>query len=332
MREPRFWSGEPDPRSRDAAPLTRFLLTPFAWLYATITARKIATGTSTNVNATVICIGNISAGGVGKSPVVAALRARISNQTQHRTATLSRGFGGRLKGPLKIDPNIHTAAEVGDEPLMLSHSGESWIGANRGAAGQAMTDNGVDVILMDDGHQNPGLAKDLSLIVVDAKTKFGNGFVIPKGPLREPVAKGLARADAIILIGDGPVPEEAIASDLPVLHALIVPVGVPPSIPLVAFAGIGRPEKVFETLQNAGADVRETVPFPDHHVYSDRDLKYLRNLASDHQATLITTEKDYVRLKQYQRDNILTLQVQAQFKDTDLLDRILASVLKADPA
>ena len=143
--------------------------------------------------------------------MVAAIRARISAR-KSQAASLSRGYGGSLKGPLKVDENTHTAGEVGDEPLMLAAKGTSWIGADRPAAAKAMTDAGVQVIIMDDGHQNPSLHKDLSLIVIDAGAPFGNGFVIPKGPLREPVARGLSRADAVILMGDGPVPEAVITS------------------------------------------------------------------------------------------------------------------------
>ncbi len=329
MREPRFWSAQVDPRSRDGAPLTRLLLTPLAWLYGAIAARRIARASPVKVAATVICVGNITAGGVGKSPVVAALRQRLSEQTGQRVATLSRGFGGRLKGPLKVDTQVHTARQVGDEPLMLAYSGESWIGANRSAAGLAMAADGVDIIVMDDGHQNPGLAKDFSFVVVDAEAAFGNRHVIPKGPLREPIARGLSRADAIIVIGDGPVPPEVTASAKPVLRAAITVIGELPSQPYVAFAGIGRPEKVFDTLRAIGANLRESIPFGDHHFYSDRDLNYLRKLASDHGAQLVTTEKDYARLNPDQRDGIVTLSVQVQFDDTDLLDSLLSPAQKA---
>ena len=186
MREPRFWSREVDPKSREAAPVMRALLTPFAWAYAEITRRKLASAAPVSVPAIVICVGNLTAGGTGKSPVVSELRTRLESKLRLRVATLSRGYKGRLKGPLKVQHGRHTAAEVGDEPLMLSATGESWIGADRAAAGQAMCEAGVELILMDDGHQNPGLAKDFTLIVVDAEAGFGNGFVIPKGPLREP--------------------------------------------------------------------------------------------------------------------------------------------------
>lgn len=329
MREPRFWSREVDPKSREAAPLLRFLLTPFAFAYAEVTRRKIRAAEPVKVAAKVICIGNLTAGGVGKSPVVAGLRKRLQSRRSLRVATLSRGYKGRLKGPLRVDPDIHTAADVGDEPLMLAQSGESWIGADRAAAGEAMSADGVDIILMDDGHQNPGLAKDLTFIVVDATAGFGNGYVIPKGPLREGVSEGLTRADAIIVMGDGQEPAILHDVDLPLYRGLIMATDSPPPGRYVAFAGIGRPEKFFDTLESVGVDLRDSVPFPDHHTFSDHDMRYLRRLAKDHGARLITTEKDYVRLSAEMRGALIFLPIEVQFdRETDL-DNLLADVINA---
>lgn len=330
MREPRFWSREVDPRSREAAPLLRFLLTPFAWGYAVITRQRIRRVEPISVPATVICIGNLTAGGVGKSPVVAALRAHIEDVHKRRVATLSRGYKGRLKGPIRVDTRHHTASDVGDEPLMLAAAGEAWIGADRATAGTAMSAAGVEVILMDDGHQNPSLAKDLTIIVVDASAGFGNGFVIPKGPLREPVRDGLSRADAIIIMGEGTPPAELARTDLPTFHGRLVPLEVPLQQPYVAFAGIGRPEKFFDTLTALGADLRDSVPFADHHAFTDADLRYLRRLADDHSAQLITTEKDFARLPQEKRENIHTLPVAVQFDRPTELDTVIASVIRAE--
>ncbi|MEL7103899.1 MAG: tetraacyldisaccharide 4'-kinase, partial [Pseudomonadota bacterium] len=235
MREPRFWSREVDPKSREAAPLLRLLLTPLAFGYAEVTRRKIRAADPVEVSAKVICVGNLTAGGVGKSPVVAGLRKRLQSRRSLRVATLSRGYKGRLKGPLRVDPDIHTAADVGDEPLMLAQSGESWIGVDRAAAGEAMSTDGVDIILMDDGHQNPGLAKDLTFIVVDATAGFGNGFVIPKGPLREPVLEGLSRANAIIIMGDEQEPAILHDVGLPLYRGLVTATDSPPAGRYVAF-------------------------------------------------------------------------------------------------
>lgn len=328
MREPRFWARDVAPKSREAAPFLRFLLTPLSWAYASATRRRLKRVIPHDVSAGVICVGNLTAGGVGKSPVVAALRDKISTEFGLRTATLSRGYKGKLKGPLKVDPSMHKADDVGDEPLMLAASGEAWIGADRAAAGQTMSDDGVQVILMDDGHQNPGLRKDCTLIVVDSEAGFGNGFVIPKGPLREPVQTGLSRAQAIVVLGAGTPPAEIAESLLPVLRGKVVANETPPAQPYVAFAGIGRPEKFFDTLSSLDVDVRDAVPFADHHVFSENDLKYLRRLAEDNQARLITTEKDYARLPLAFRSDIEILPIQIQFDDPEALDKLLEDVIK----
>lgn len=328
MREPRFWARNVDPRSREAAPIMRFLLSPLAWIYAEATHRKIAMAQPLKVRPVVICVGNLTAGGVGKSPIVAALRDHFSTTTELRVATLSRGYKGRLKGPLRVDPAVHTAADVGDEPLMLAREGEAWIGSDRAATGQVMSNEGVDIIIMDDGHQNPGLHKDFSFIVVDASAGFGNGHVIPKGPLREPVAEGLARADAVIVMGYGQPPAEIADSGLPVFEAVLTAQSTPPQQPYVAFAGIGRPEKFFDTLKALGVDVRDAVPFPDHHAFTAGDLNYLQRLAGDYGATLITTDKDLARLSPEQREGILSLPVEVVFERRADLDKTLADVIK----
>ena len=327
MRPPRFWDRDVDPRSREAAPLTRLLLTPLAMLYAGVTERRIAKTQPLRLSIPVICVGNLTAGGTGKSPVAAGLRDMLkARYPGTRIATLSRGYGGALKGPLKVDVSTHTASDVGDEPLMLACSGEAWIGAYRAAAGQAMEADGVDLIIMDDGHQNPSLHKDVSLIVVDSEAGFGNGYVIPKGPLREPVAAGLARADAVIVTGPGDIPEELSGTALPVIRATIQPTAPLQKQAYVAFAGIGRPEKFFDTLEACGSKPLDAVPFPDHHTYSDSDVRYLNELAKQYDAQLITTEKDFVRLREDQRSGIVTLPIRAEFGDRSALDRVLAPV------
>lgn len=329
MRAPRFWDRDVDPRSREGAPVTRLLLSPLAALYAGVTARRIAKAVPVDVGIPVICVGNLTAGGTGKSPVAAALRSHLSAHVGGcRIATLSRGYGGSLDGPLKVDATLHSARETGDEALMLARTGEAWIGADRVAAGQAMQADGVDLIIMDDGHQNPGLAKTLSLVVVDSAAGFGNGHVIPKGPLREPVEAGLARADAIVLIGNAEPPAAVTAFDGPVLTARIEPVTDLQPGRYVAFAGIGRPEKFFDTLAAAGSKPLDAVPFADHHPYSKGDLRYLRELAASYDAQLITTEKDFVRLSPEDRAGIVTLPVAARFTDSEALANLLAPVAK----
>lgn len=329
MKAPYFWNAGLDPKSREAAPLTRALLTPLAMLYTWGIRNKLARAVPAEAPIPVVCVGNLTVGGVGKTPIVEAIRRHL-REWGLQAASLSRGYGGSQLGPEKIYPDWHTADLCGDEPLMLSRTGESWIGRDRLAAIHEMTLAGIRAVVMDDGHQNPSVKKDVSLVVIDAAAPFGNGFVLPKGPLREPVADGLARADGVILMGDGAVPEEVAASGLPVLRAKLVPDSPPPRGPLVAFAGIGRPEKFFDSLRDQGADLREAIAYGDHHAYTRKDVKFLCKVARDHGAQLITTSKDHVRLDPEDRERILAFSVRAEFDDIARLDALLRPVLNPD--
>ena len=326
MKAPHFWSAGLDPKSREAAPLTRLLLSPLAFAYRLGVQTKLEKADPVRVDIPVICIGNLTVGGVGKTPVVEAVRT-VLGSFGVRSATLSRGYGGDSKGVLKVVPGEHTAAMVGDEPLMLAATGESWIGRDRVEAAQAMQADGVQVIIMDDGHQNPSLYKDLSIVVIDVAAPFGNGHLLPKGPLREPVSDGLARANGVILMGEGDVPTAVAQSGLPVLRARIGPTKVMPTGPLVAFAGIGRPLKFFDGLKAAGADLREAVGYGDHHVYSEGELKFLHELAEAHEARLITTTKDHVRLPQPEQQRVLAFPVAARFEDRLALEALLDAII-----
>ncbi|WP_370170732.1 MULTISPECIES: tetraacyldisaccharide 4'-kinase [Hyphomonas] len=329
MKAPHFWSAGLDPKSREAAPVTRALLTPLAALYTYGIRRKLARAIPAKASIPVICVGNLTTGGVGKTPIVQAIRKHIESKGIH-ASSLSRGYGGSEISPQKIYPTWHTADMCGDEPLLLSQTGESWIGKDRFAGVQMMAFYGTKVAIMDDGHQNPSLAKDLSIIVIDAAAPFGNGHVLPKGPLREPVKDGLARADAVILMGEGDVPQQVIDSGLPVLRARIVPSGPAPAGPLVAFAGIGRPQKFFDSLKAEGGDIREAIGYPDHHDYSKKELAFLHKLAKTHGAQLITTSKDHVRIYPNERGGILQFPVHAEFEDPSQLDALLAPILNVE--
>jgi tetraacyldisaccharide 4'-kinase len=323
MKPPFFWNAGLDPSSREAAPVLRMLMTPLAAIYGAAVRGKLNAATPQRAGAVIICVGNLTVGGSGKTPVVEALRARLAARGL-RAASLSRGYGGREEGPLRVRPDRHTAADAGDEPLMMAAGGESWIGRDRLGAARAMAADGVEVIILDDGHQNPALVKDLSLVVIDAAAPFGNGYLLPKGPLRETVKDGLARADAVLLAGEGGVPEAVTASGKPVLRFALAPVGAVPEGPLVAFAGIGRPLKFFDALKAAGADLKEAIGYGDHHAYTLHDIKFLDELAEQHAARLITTPKDHVRLSESLRARVLTYPVAAQFENEAALDRLLA--------
>jgi tetraacyldisaccharide 4'-kinase len=323
MNEPHFWR-DLDPKSRASAPVSRFLLTPLSKLYAWAGRRRIETTTPEDPGLPVICVGNLTLGGAGKTPVSAEIRRRIALRGL-RVATLSRGYKGSEPGPLEVDPARNTTAQTGDEPLMLSATGESWIAKDRIAGAKAMREAGVQVIVMDDGHQNPLLKKSLSIVVIDAGEPFGNRHVFPKGPLREPVARGLSRADAVVLMGEGPVPPELQDWANPVLRAGLAPAAPLPAGTYVAFAGIGRPQRFFDSLRGTpGVVLADDVPYPDHHAFMASDLAYLRKLAAERGAKLVTTEKDFVRLPAEMQAEVANAAVTAKFEDEAALESLIS--------
>ncbi|WP_203292791.1 tetraacyldisaccharide 4'-kinase [Maricaulis parjimensis] len=329
MREPAFWRTD---GGRGSGSLVRALLSPLGHLYAWTVARRIRKTVPEKLDIPVICVGNLTVGGVGKTPIVLALLQRLAEMGQ-TPAALSRGYGGKLAGPVRVDPDIHTAADCGDEPLLLARTAPAWISRDRVAGGQAIAGSGASVIVMDDGHQNPSLAKDASIIVVDGKAGWGPGTLFPAGPLREPVKTGLARADAVVIM----MPDGETAPDyrglgldtveIPVFHAWLAPTAPPPPGKLVAFAGIGRPQKFFDALTAAGADLAEVADFPDHHPWSSGDLDRLNALAKAHDARLVTTEKDWVRLPADARAAILSWPVEARFANPAALDGLLRDIM-----
>lgn len=331
MREPAFWRTD---GGRGSGALARALLSPLGHIYAWATARRIRKARPYACGIPVICVGNLTLGGTGKTPVTQTLLRHIKAMG-HDPASLSRGYGGRLKGPLKVAGDRHDARDVGDEPLLLSRAANAWISRDRPAGARAIVKSGADVIVMDDGHQNPALHKDLSIVVVDGTAGWGAGTVFPAGPLREPVAEGLARADAVIVVTDHPehMPDYnqlGLADlEIPVLQAWLTPDGPPPDGALVAFAGIGRPQKFFDALKAAGAHLAETAAFPDHHTYTQGDLKRLTALAAAHQAILITTDKDHMRLGPQDRERILSWPVKAEFANLAALDALLRRAMDA---
>ncbi|HLJ63056.1 MAG TPA: tetraacyldisaccharide 4'-kinase [Stellaceae bacterium] len=274
----------------------------------------------------VICVGNLVAGGAGKTPVVLSL-ARHFLERGVRFATLSRGYGGCLRGPVRVDPRAHGADEVGDEPLLLAEIGPAIIARDRVQGAKLAIDEGAEILLLDDGFQNPGIIKDLSFIVIDGGYGFGNGRVLPAGPLREPIARGLARADAMILIGEDVHEIANQRGDLPLLRARLVPLA--PQIfkgaKVAAFAGIGRPGKFFQTLTELGAELVTASPFPDHHRYREAELRQLRKSAGD--AILVTTAKDAVRLPAPWRAEVRVLEITLSWEDTTQIETLLAQRL-----
>ncbi len=317
-------------------PMTRILLKPLSWIWAAVTARKIARAIPVDPGAPVICVGNITMGGTGKTPVVREILARLRTRGIEAHG-LSRGYGGRLGGPVQVALERHAAADVGDEPLMMAKDGPVWISRDRAAGALAAVAAGAQAVVMDDGHQNPSLAKQLSLIVVDGETRdgewpFGDGAVFPSGPLREPLAAGLARADAVVLM----LPQEVATADpellalfgaTPVLIARLSPVTPPPTGPQVGFAGVGKPWKVERALKAAGCELADFAPFPDHHAYDAATLARLAARAEDFGAGLVTTEKDWARLPADWRGRVSAWPVRAKFEDEAALDALLSRAM-----
>ncbi len=276
-----------------------------------VAASRMAKAEAYRSRLPVICIGNFTAGGGGKTPTAIAV-ATLLKAIGRKPAFLTRGYGGAAKGLVQVSEG-QSAAEVGDEPLLLASVAPTVVSADRVAGAKAIEATDADVIVMDDGFQNPSLAKDLALIVVDAASGLGNGRVIPAGPLRAPLDVQIARADALAVIGDGKRADALIAAfeaaGKPVLRAKIAPncdarwLGV---LPVIGFAGIARPAKFFGTLKSNGARLIASHAYRDHHRFTEKEAKRLLEEAGDKTAMLVTTEKDWARLPDEDEDSALT--------------------------
>lgn len=295
-KAPAFWDGGGWPA---------WLLAPVGWIWGRIAAWNMTRPPRTLAPVPVIAVGNFTAGGAGKTPTVAAL-VGLARCAGFVPAVVTRGWGGRLAGPVRVDPSRHRAADVGDEPLLHAHIAPTIVSRDRAAALALLTAAGADLVLLDDGFQNPHLGKDLSLVVVDRGQGIGNGRVIPAGPLRAPLDVQLDRASALVLVDSGEADAPGLAAlgaeaarrGLPVFTARLVP-QAPERLAgrrFLAYAGIGRPSKFAATLAAAGAIVVDLVAFADHQPLGEADAEALLARAAAEGLELVTTEKDAARL------------------------------------
>ena len=333
MREPAFWYRPPSWISR--------LLFPFGAVYGAVTAQRMSREGAV-AGIPVLCIGNYHVGGAGKTPTTLALSQILREMGEH-PFVVSRGYGGRLQGPIRVHKDTHTARDVGDEPLMMASQVPVIVSRDRVAGATLACSEGASVILLDDGFQNPSLTKDASLVVIDSGRGLGNGCVFPAGPLRAPLTPQIARTDALVVVGEGRaadgVAQRLGAQGKMVLHATIKP--DPSSVAalsgkrVLAFAGIGDPARFFTTLRRNGVDVVDEKAFDDHHPYAISDIEQLVAAAQAKSLTLVTTEKDMARLRSDARlasrvRDVVAFAVSLDFSDGAMFRRFVAErLLKA---
>ncbi|NKD54613.1 MULTISPECIES: tetraacyldisaccharide 4'-kinase [unclassified Haematospirillum] len=294
--------------------MTALALSPFGWLYGLGTFMRQRAMHPWTAPVPVICVGNITAGGNGKTPVTLDILERLPG-----AHALLRGYGGKLKGPVQVNRQHHTCDETGDEALLLAEKAPTWVARDRTAGAQAACEAGARYIVMDDGLQNPSLTKTLSLVVIDGQYGFGNNLMIPAGPLREIPRQAWKRADGIVLLGEdrtGII--DTAPAHLPVLRGRLVPDNKDQTWSgqrVIAFAGIGRPGKFFDALTTLGAELVATYSFADHHPYSRSKISRMLEHARLEHCQLVTTTKDAVRIDPLQRSALSVLSVHVEWND-----------------
>jgi len=289
------------------------LLKPLSYLY--LLGYNIAkkANTPAKQSVPVICVGNITVGGTGKTPVV-SLIAQILKAHDRNPNIISRGYGGRIKKSTLVNINTHTADDVGDEPVMLAHDNMVWVGSNKSESARMAINAGADILVMDDGLQSQKLKSDFNIIVIDSSFAFGNRMILPAGPLREPLHEGLNKAHLFIVMGsDNPKLENELSPYAPVIRGKILPI-IPDIIngsSVYAFAGIGRPVKFFKSLINGRIRLSKTKGFPDHYNYTNADIEAIINEATKLEIPyIVTTEKDYVKIPTEYHNKILCIKTE----------------------
>ncbi len=327
MKAPKFWYDYPNTPS----PL-RNLLGPFAKIYGSFAHKDMRKSDPASVGVPVICVGNITVGGNGKTPCALAIMDILKRERIALSPFfLTRGYGGSVEGPELVDES-RNAALWGDEALLLSAHARTVVSANRYQGAILAHHHGADAIVMDDGLQHYSLSKTIALCVIDGRTGFGNGAVIPAGPLRQPLADGLALADAFVIVGDDLRNIRSMLPQKPIFHAVIEADKEKADTftgGYVAFCGLGIPDKFRRTLDDSGIDIRDFQSFSDHHAYTPADMQKLARAAAVQNTRLITTEKDYVRLPDCPETALVdVLPVHMRFVEQDALIAFLKSKMQ----
>lgn len=304
------------------------LLRPLSWVYTWLGRLRFKRTTPEVMPVPVICVGNLVMGGAGKTPTVIAI-VEILKEAGFTPHIVSRGYGAIVRTVMRVDPTKHTYLEVGDEPLLLAKFAPTWASPDRIEGVKAACADGADVIVLDDGLQNPTIYKDFNILVVDGMQGFGNEAVFPAGPLREPINYGLERAHCVLTIGSQfDIDMSFIKNPPPLLEAYIAPKSVhPEKLRVVGFAGLGYPEKFLSTLSAYNFDVREFIPFADHHPYTVTDIFRLKKIAQSYKARLITTSKDLLRIPPQYRHDVEVLKINLHFTEPDKIKALLLEAI-----
>ena len=323
LRAPNFWYEKNDT-------LFSRMLYPASLFYRLLTKFYVLINKTKYSKIPVICIGNLVVGGAGKTPVALKI-CKILNLAGYNPHFITRGYSGNIKNNIKVE-NYHNSADVGDESIILSEIATTWIGSNRIKSSILALKDNADCIIMDDGFQNPSIHKNFSIIVIDGKQGFGNRRVLPSGPLRESIKRGLNRANAVIIVGEDKFNiRKFIPSTLPIFLSKF-DVSKNKEIfrgkNITVFAGIAYPIKFFDTLKNQGAKILKKITFPDHYTYNENDLLNLVEIANNNKSILVTTKKDFIRIPEGYKSIIHKLEGEINLEDEDLLKEILTNVLE----
>ncbi len=320
MRTPNHWQNN--------NVLSRLLM-PFGWIYFQLSLWRHKIARSVDIGVPVICVGNIVAGGAGKTPTVMYLGKLLSKRL--KVAFLTRGYGGAFSGPIKVNPHKHTFQDVGDEALLLSKIAPTWVSKNRLDGGLAAKMDGAQIILMDDGFQNPTIGKTFSILVFDGPYGVGNNQLIPSGPLRETLGRGMSRADAVVIIGEDLHDlQSKIPENIPLFSVTTSPIiskKLKVAKSVIGFAGIGRPRKFLETLKTLNVEIQDFVPFPDHHKFRNSEIEDLIRRASETGAQLVTTTKDFVRLPPNTKNSVIAMDIELNWANQNRIKALLEQVL-----